>query len=382
MKIVGKSLVSQKCIEVDINDTAISSLVVSEDDTSEYIIIPGFLDIQVNGCCGIDYSSKLLSVEDVFSVVKKLAERGTTRHLPTIITNSRELTTANLKCIAEARAQMPILQEAVPGIHLEGPYISSKEGPRGAHNPEFIRDPSIEEFLGWQDAARGSISMITLAPERKGALDFIERCSKQDVLVSIGHTAADPGLIREAVSAGARLSTHLGNGSHNKIPRLENYLWEQLAADELCASLICDGFHLPPSFIKTAFRTKSTDKVILISDITALAGKTPGIYLWGSMHVEVAESGRIGLAGTPFLAGAGHDLYHGIQYLHSCLGYDLATVVEMCTVNPAEILTLPGVSLEPKLGEMANFSLCRQDKSSNLLDFETVVLGDTVLYKI
>ncbi|MBC8452697.1 MAG: N-acetylglucosamine-6-phosphate deacetylase, partial [Spirochaetes bacterium] len=222
---------------------------------------------------------------------------------------------------------------------------------------------------------------ITLAPERKGALDFIKQCSEQGVLVAIGHTAADPGLIREAAASGARFSTHLGNGSHNKLPRLENYLWEQLADDSLCASLICDGFHLPPSFIKTVFRTKSMDNLVLISDITALAGKKPGIYLWGSMQVEVAESGRIGLAGTPFLAGAGHDLYHGIHYLQSCLGYDFMAIVKMCTVNPAGILNLPEVSLEPKPGELANLSLCRQDKSSNMLEFETVVLGDTVLYK-
>ncbi len=381
MKIVGKSLVTQKCIDVGITDTAISSLVVSEDNTSEYIIIPGFLDIQVNGCCGIDYSSELLKVVDVFSVVKNLAERGTTRHLPTIVTNSHELTTANLKCITEARAKISILQEAIPGIHLEGPYISSEEGPRGAHNPEFIRDPSFDEFMVWQEAAQGAISMITLAPERKGALDFIERCSAQGVLIAIGHTAADPGLVREAVTAGARFSTHLGNGSHNKLPRLENYLWEQMAEDKLCASLICDGFHLPPSFIKTVFRAKSMDKLVLISDITALAGKKPGFYLWGSMQVEVAESGRIGLAGTPYLAGAGHDLYHGIHYLQSSLGYDLGAIIKMCTVTPAEILNLPKISMEPKVGELANFSLCRQDKSSHLLEFERVILGNTVLHQ-
>ncbi len=99
------------------------------------------------------------------------------------------------------------------------------------------------------------------------------------------------------------------------------------------------------------------------------------------MQVEVEESGRIGLVDTPFLAGAGHDLFHGIQYLQSCMGYDLRTLVEMSTVNPAEMLKLPRVSLEPGLGEYANLSLCRLDKNSNLLEFETVILGNTVLYQ-
>ncbi|NQT57874.1 MAG: N-acetylglucosamine-6-phosphate deacetylase [Bacteroidetes bacterium] len=381
MILIGKSLISQNSIEVSISDSSISSLVTRENDLSEHIILPGFLDIQVNGCCGIDYSSELLEVKDILTVVKTLAKRGTTRHLPTIVTNSHDRVSTNLKCIAEALSQLPLLQEAIPGIHLEGPYISSEVGPRGAHNPEYIRDPNFEELTAWQEASRGAIRMITLAPERKGALDFIEQCSGQGILVAIGHTAADPGLIREAVAAGARLSTHLGNGSHSKLPRLENYLWEQLAADELYASIICDGFHTPPSFIKTVFRTKPTKKIILISDVTALAGKPPGFYDWGSMQVKVEESGRIGLVGTPFLAGAGHDLYHGIHYLQSCLGYDLRSLVEMCTINPAEMLKLPRISPEPRLGGFANLSLCRWDKNSNLLEFKTVVLGNTVLYQ-
>jgi N-acetylglucosamine-6-phosphate deacetylase len=381
MKFIGKSLSSQNNIEICITDTSISSINTCENDLSEYIILPGFLDIQVNGCCGIDYSSDSLEVKNILDVVRTLAKRGVTRHFPTIITNSNNRITKNLECIAESRSQNPLLQNAIPGIHLEGPYISSEIGPRGAHNPEYIRDPDFEEFSTWQETARGAIRMITLAPERKGALDFIEQCSGQGVLVAIGHTAAEPGLICEAVAAGARLSTHLGNGSHSKLPRLENYLWEQLAADELYASMICDGYHTPPSFIKTVFRAKSKKKIVLISDVTALAGKPAGLYKWGSMQVEVEESGRIGLVGTPFLAGAGHDLYHDVHYLHSSMGYDLRTLVEMCTINPAEMLGISGTSLEPKVGDLANISFCHWEKERGLLEFETVILGDTVLYQ-
>src|SRR5262249_39118557 len=154
---------------------------------------------------------------------------------PTLVTNSAEALLHGFATLRRACETDPKIARAVPALHLEGPYISPEDGARGAHPKEHVRPPSWDEFCRFQDAAGGRIRLVTLAPEHEGALQFIERLTKNGVVVSIGHTNASGPRIREAIAAGAKLSTHLGNGSHAMLPRHDNYIWEQLAADELWA---------------------------------------------------------------------------------------------------------------------------------------------------
>src|SRR5204862_5034262 len=133
-----------------------------------------------------------------------------------------------------------------------------------------------------QDAAGGRLRLVTLAPETPAALPFIERLTQAGVVVALGHSAADGACIRAAIRAGARLSTHLGNGCHAMLPRHDNCLWEQLAADDLWASLICDGHHLPVSVVRCLLRAKTPARTILTCDASSLAGLPPGCYdQWG-----------------------------------------------------------------------------------------------------
>src|SRR5205085_7285582 len=142
------------------------------------------------------------------------------------------------------------------------------------------------------------------APESSGALEMIEKVAASGVVVAIGHTAATPAQIRDAVKAGAKTSTHLGNGSHAILPRHDNYLWEQMAADGLWASVIADGHHLPPAVLKCVLRVKTPARTVLVSDAGSLAGLPPGRYdCWGQ-EFEVHPAGKIVLPGTGFLAGA------------------------------------------------------------------------------
>src|SRR5262249_30785616 len=144
------------------------------------------------------------------------------------------------------------------------------------------------------------------APERAGALAFIERAAAARVVVAIGHTAATGRQIRDAVRAGARASTHLGNGCHAVLPRHDNYVWEQLACDDLWASVIADGHHLPPAVVKCLVRAKGVSRTLLTCDASSLAGLPPGKYReWGN-DLEVLPGGKVVVAGTPFLAGSGH----------------------------------------------------------------------------
>jgi N-acetylglucosamine-6-phosphate deacetylase len=298
----------------------------------------GFFDIQVNGFAGNDYSAPDLETRHVLSMVAHLAASGTTQHLPTIVTSPNDRMLRNLRVIAAAVQSSPAAAAAIPGIHLEGPAISSEDGPRGAHDSAFVRDPSLEEFEQWQEAAGGRIRLVTLAPERKGALEFIQAVSARNVVVGIGHSAASPERIREAAAAGARFSTHLGNGCHGMLPRLRNHIWEQLADDRLCAGLIADGHHLPPAVVKVMWRAKGPRRTVLASDAATMGGREPGMYQWGSVEVEVHGDGHLGLAGTEYLAGAGHLLDRCIAQFIRAAGASLSEAVRLCTVNPAALL--------------------------------------------
>src|SRR5207244_4307325 len=179
----------------------------------------------------------------------------------------------------------------LPARHREGPDLSPEDGPRGAHPRQHIRPPDWDEFRRLQDAAGGLIRLVTLAPEHDGALPFIEKLVAAGVVVSLGHTAASGACIRAAAKAGARLSTHLGNGAHAILPRHPNYIWEQLAADELWASIICDGHHLPPSVARCIVRVKTPARTILTSDAGSLAGLAPGHYHEWGQELEVRPEG-------------------------------------------------------------------------------------------
>lgn len=333
----GISVESGKALEVRVEKGRIHEVREIGPSKDLPFLSSGFFDIQINGHRGIDYSGEDLTSERVLEVCRSVARTGTTRHLATIITRPKERILANLRVVAEARNRYPFVRASILGIHLEGPFISEEDGPRGAHNREFVRNPDIAEFEEWQAAAEGAIRIVTLAPERNGAIPFIRHLRQKGVVAAIGHTGADAIAIQEAIRAGASLSTHLGNGSHAQIPRLRNYIWEQLAADELFASFICDGFHLPPAVMKVFARAKGIERIILVSDVAFLAGLEPGFYKWGHLDVELHPDGRITQVGTPFFAGAGHLLNRGIAQFVKHTGSSLANAVKACTVNPARL---------------------------------------------
>lgn len=313
-----------------------------------------FIDMQVNGYRGVDYSGENLSLEQIRTLVSDLAASGTCRHVPTIITNSEQRIEKNLRMISRAVASDSAIANAIVGVHIEGPFISEEDGPRGAHDRKYIRDPNIEELKRWQSAAGGLVKLVTIAPERQGATEFIRYASEMGVVVAIGHCAPDAGQIKAAIAAGARLCTHLGNGSHARLPRLRNYIWEQLAEDSLSAGIIADGFHLPSSVLKTFLRTKGYDRLILVSDVALLGGNAPGVFKWGDIDVEVFADGHLGLAGTELLAGAGHLLDWDIPVFMKATGASLLDAIRLVTVNPSRILGLARVEGGFKEGEKAD----------------------------
>jgi N-acetylglucosamine-6-phosphate deacetylase len=336
LSIRGRELASGKSVAIDVESGLIVSVdPIGADDALPWIA-PGLVDLQVNGYAGLDLNVDEPSSETIDRLTARLNATGVTAYLPTVVTASSDAIAARLRAIAAAN------QTSIPGIHLEGPFISPDDGPRGAHPRAHVQPPDWDLFCRWQEAAGGLIRMITLSPEWPEARFFIERCVATGVIVAIGHTGSTPEQIREAVSAGARISTHLGNGAHAVLPRHPNYLWEQLARDELWITMIADGFHLPESVLKVMIAAKG-EKALLVSDVVALGGLPPGEYRSGiGERVLLTPEGRLQLMADPrLLAGSASVLTNGIEHIVRAGLASLADAWKRASVGPAAFLDLP-----------------------------------------
>jgi N-acetylglucosamine-6-phosphate deacetylase len=324
-------------------------------DANAEWVAPAFCDIQINGCDCISFNSPELTADQVRHVVQVCRRHGIGQLCPTLVTAPFAALAHGLTTLHEACARDGELARAIPGIHVEGPYIAAEDGPRGAHPRAHVRPPDWVEFRRLQDAAGGRIRLMTLAPELPGALPFIEQLTAAGVVVAIGHTAADSDCIQAAIRAGARLSTHLGNGAHAVLPRHPNYLWEQLASDALWASYIADGHHLPASVMRCLLRVKRPARLILTCDASSLAGLSPGRYRDWDQEFEVRPDGKIVVPGTRYLAGSWAFTDHCLATVLGLGEVSLADAVDMATARPRELLGLPARNVQP--GEPAELIL-------------------------
>jgi len=341
-------------------------------------VVPGLIDIQVNGYLGHDFCSGEITVDDVIAVADRLAAAGVTSFCPTVATNSAAAMESSLQTIALACERSKLARERILAVHLEGPYISSEDGPRGAHPLEYVRDPDWGEFTQFQKAAGGRIGLVTVAPELPDALDFIYKARKAGVVVAIGHHAATREQINAAVFAGATLSTHLGNGAHKRMFRHQNYIWEQLANDALMASVIVDGHHLTPAVVRSFYSVKGPGRLVLISDVIAPAGLPPGRYQFMGLDVEAQEDGCVHLSGTPYLAGSTLKLYEAIGNVMRFAGASISDAVRMATENPARLLGVDRHRGSLRIGARADLALLRC--SPDLCELVLTVAGGVVCY--
>jgi N-acetylglucosamine-6-phosphate deacetylase len=327
------------------------------------ILSPTLFDIQVNGVQGIDLQSPDLDVEQVRAMHGYLVRHGVCRWIPTLVTGALETMEHGCQVLAEAMID-PELKKAIPGIHLEGPFLSPKDGPRGAHPAEYIRPPRLREFNRLLKASRGNVRYVTVAPELPGMLRCIQGMIMQGVRVSLGHHEGNAEQIRRAVEAGACLSTHLGNGSAPQMHRQHNHLWPQLAEDRLYASFIADLHHLPASALKTFIRAKTPARSVLVSDCVHLTGLPAGRYKFMGAKVSLLESGKICLVGTDLLAGSGLHLLEGVVNTWSVGAMTLAEALHSASAVPAQCLGLPAPPPMTRKGRKANLMVFSVDKSS------------------
>lgn len=300
-------------------------------------MIPGFVDLQVNGYLGIDFSAADLAEDDVVRVCRKLLARGTAAFLPTVITSPPAVYERNLPMIAAVMDRAEFRGRLL-GFHIEGPFLSPEPGARGAHLSKYMSEVDIglaEKIFDWAD---GKVRLLTVAAELLGVEALIGYARERGAAVSVGHSLFTESDLDTASVAGALGLTHLGNGLPNLIDRHRNPIWVGLADDRYSAMLITDGHHLPPSIIKIALRAKGVAHTIVVSDASALAGMPPGRYVVGSLETVLEESGLLHIPARNCMFGSSAIMIECMNYLASLYPLDLDDLLAMGFYNPLRLI--------------------------------------------
>ena len=326
---------------------------------------------------GIDFADQDLNIEGIREAAKALWKEGVTSFLPTLITADQESLKNSFSILSKALDDEEIGM-SIPGFHLEGPYISPVKGFRGAHLEKYIREPDWNEFLELQNAANNGIKLITVAPEIEGAVSFIQKCSKDGIVVSLGHHNGTAKEIKEATDAGASMSTHLGNGCANMINRHINPLWPQLADDRLSASIIVDGFHLNREEVQCFYKIKGKNHTILVSDALDLAGLKPGEYIRWERKVVLTPN-VVKFPAENVLAGAASPIRACVGNMMKFTQCSLSDAIQMASTNPAHLIGLTnlGEISEGKRADLILFTI----EDSNMVIQKTIVAGKVVYEK-
>jgi N-acetylglucosamine-6-phosphate deacetylase len=373
MRLVARDFRTARWIEIEVRGDRIAAVRPADGESGntpeDLWVAPAFWDIQNNGRWGHSFSSPDLTVEQVAAIVREQARLGTARLCPTLISAPADHLLHGLSTIAVACDAFPDVATRVLGVHLEGPFLSELDGYRGAHPAGVMRNPDWGFFTELQAACGSRIVLVTLAPERPGTIEFIERATSSGVVVSLGHTAASTAAVKAAAVAGATLSTHLGNGIATPLPRHPNLIWVQAALDSLSASFIADGDHVDLDTLRALARAKGPDRTILVSDACPLAGLPSGAYgAW-----TVTDSGKIVVTGTEYLAGSNQPLETGLRTLLRATDWSLAHVLATVTTNPARLLRRRAPRLEA--GELANIVTFRCNDADRFVLESTCVDG-------
>jgi len=306
--------------------------------------IPGFVDLQVNGFGGVDFSSPDLTQEDFLRACRRLFSAGTAAFLPTVITSSAETYRRNLPLIAAAMA-LPEFRGHLPGIHLEGPFISREPGAVGAHDPESVRPPSIEFFDQLCEWAGGTVRLLTLAADQPGAAELARHAAGRDVRVSLGHHLAVDADLQRLADAGACALTHLGNGLPNMLPRLANPIWAGLAEDSLTAMIITDGHHLPRAALTAIVRAKGANRLIVVSDAAPLAGLPPGRYTTLGNEAVLEPSGLLHNPAKGCMVGSSATIFQCMNHLASLKLLTPAELIRVGFCNPLRLIGVEARSI-------------------------------------
>ena len=251
----------------------------------------GFVDLQINGVQGVDFNAASLNRDEWSRALEALRDDGTEAFLPTVITDSLPVLIRKLDGLAGLCESSQVGSKPV-GIHLEGPYLSEKPGYIGAHPQAHAKEADLEEIKRLCDAARGWLTLVTLAPERDVSGKVTRWLVDQGILVAAGHTDASLDELKRGIDSGLSLFTHLGNACPPTMPRHDNIVHRAIAMREsLNVTLIADGHHLPLWLIESWVGIFGVDRVAIVSDAISAALLQPGLHRLGDQVVAVGEDG-------------------------------------------------------------------------------------------
>ena len=304
----------------------------------------GLFDFQVNGFGGVDFQRDDLTRAQFDHAIATLRHHRTAGIFLTLITDEIDALAHRFAALEKLCAASPASATAILGYHLEGPWLSPEPGYRGAHPAAPMHAPRLAEFERLQSAAHGRIRLVTLAPEWPGSPEFIAAVTRTGVHVSLGHTNATDAHLDDAIRAGARFATHVGNGCPPELHRHANILQRLLARDELTACLIPDGVHLPPYVLKNFFRAKPPGRVLFTTDAMAGAGAPPGRYTLGPHEIDVGPDRIARQPGAPNFAGSTLTPDEGVRHVSDWLGLSPTAAHALWSTAPAAAF---GVTLPP-----------------------------------
>jgi len=334
----------------------VSREAAADQTDTPWWIAPGLLDAQVNGFGGVDFQAETMDLAALLKATRALRAAGCTRYLLTLITDQWDRLTAKLARLRELRAESGELQAAIAGWHVEGPFLSAEPGYHGAHDPALMLDPTPGRIRQLRALTAGDLLLLTVAPERPGALRAIRLAASLGARVSLGHTNASSQLLAEAAAAGASGFTHLGNACPQALDRRDNVLWRALDTPGLMTSLIPDGMHVSPPLFRLIHRVLPLDAIFYTTDAMAAAGAPPGPYTLGRMQLDVGPDQVVRAPGQSHYAGSALRPVEGVFRAAEMLGVSWQETWRRFSSAPANWLGLPcGLAL----GQQANFCLLK-----------------------
>ena len=317
-------------------------------DYSDYQISPGLVDTHIHGFAGYDVMDN--SEESLLGMSQALLSAGVTSFLPTALTAPFE----ELKAICQTTANTVGKETGakIQGLFFEGPYFT--ETYKGAQNPKYMGNPSVEQLKEWQEAAQGKLIKLALAPEREGVAEFIQEATKQGVTIALGHSNATYEEAMAAVEAGASVWVHVYNGMRGFTHREPGMVGAAFDSPETIGELIADGHHAVPVACKVLIKQKTPQGVALITDCMSAGGCPDGDYMLGELPV-IVENGTARLKEGGNLAGSILQLKDGVKHVVDWGLVTVAQALQMATSVPAKSVGLENTCGSLKTGLSADF---------------------------
>lgn len=300
-----------------------------------------YFDLQVNGYAGIDFNKLDITEKELEFACNKLRQDGVEGILATLITDDFERMILKVKKLSNLIRSNELVNSIIKGIHVEGPFLNPIDGYRGAHPQEHILKADLDKVKGILNAGNGCIRLFTLSPEVDSDFKLIRYLTKNDVVVSAGHSDASLIQLQNAIESGLKMFTHLGNGAPNILQRHNNIINRVLSfSDQIYVCFIADGIHIPDFALKNYLRAVDINGCIVTTDCMSAASAPPGKYSISHIRVEVGKDKIVRELGKDNLAGSAITMHESEKFLAERLSIKETQIDKMLYQNAKNLLKL------------------------------------------